>query len=227
MDATLWLASAISGGLQVLIFPRAALAALSWLALAPLLWALLASDAAGRKRGFLLGYLSGIIWYAGSCYWIYHVMHLYGGLHPAVAAGILLLFCLYLALYHGLFGWLMVACGAFLVGGCRIRESAHHRIPLGLARHSPGRQYPARPFGDLHRRLRIEFCDRRCECVACCGVSLSAPTSGVCRSLCLSGGNVPSWSAGPSARISHYSHCHSGSTESTYSGRGRMDGGLL
>jgi apolipoprotein N-acyltransferase len=59
---------------------------------------------AALRRGFLLGWISGIIFYAGSCYWVYHVMHYYGGLDPAVAAGILVLFCLYVGLVHGLFG---------------------------------------------------------------------------------------------------------------------------
>ena len=31
-------------------------------------------------QGFLLGYVSGVIWYLGSCYWVFHVMHVYGGI---------------------------------------------------------------------------------------------------------------------------------------------------
>ncbi len=34
-------------------------------------------------------------------------MYLYGGLAKPIAAGILLLFCLYLGLYHALFGTLI------------------------------------------------------------------------------------------------------------------------
>jgi apolipoprotein N-acyltransferase len=58
-------------------------------------------------QGFLLGYACGIVWYAGSCFWVYHVMHVYGGLSAPIAVGILALFCLYLGLYHGLFGALL------------------------------------------------------------------------------------------------------------------------
>lgn len=58
-------------------------------------------------QGFLLGYLAGIVWYAGSCFWVFNVMHVYGGLSPPTAAGVLILFCLYLGLYHGLFGALL------------------------------------------------------------------------------------------------------------------------
>ena len=115
-----WLLAAASGGLQVLIFPTPGLYFLCWLALAPLLLAVLRQPAvevlgpgesAGSislLRGFLLGYSAGVIWYAGSCYWVFHVMHVYGGLSSAVAAGILFLFCLYLGVYHGLFGLLLV-----------------------------------------------------------------------------------------------------------------------
>src|SRR5689334_423249 len=61
---------------------------------------------------FLLGYASGVIWYLGNCYWVYHVMHLYGGL-GAVTSGLLLVgFALYLGLYHGLFGLLLALIAA-------------------------------------------------------------------------------------------------------------------
>jgi len=118
-----WMLAALSGVLQVLVFPRPNLVILCWICLTPLLVAILAGqqeelrviDPAGRDlgattpgQGFLLGYLSGIIWYAGSCYWVYDVMHEYGGLPGPVALGILVLYCLYLGLYHGAFG-LMVA----------------------------------------------------------------------------------------------------------------------
>jgi len=117
-----WLLAIGSGVLQVLVFPSFSLYAACWIALAPLLVAILAPlgarqtsyDERGRNltalttwQGFLLGYVCGIIWYAGSCFWVYHVMHVYGGLSAPVAAGVLLLFCLYLALYHGAFAALL------------------------------------------------------------------------------------------------------------------------
>ena len=51
--------------------------------------------------------LSGVIWYLGSCYWVFHVMHVYGDLNAATSVVILILFSLYLGLYHGLFGLLV------------------------------------------------------------------------------------------------------------------------
>jgi apolipoprotein N-acyltransferase len=114
----LWITVALSGVLQVLPFPIAGptplwRTAFCWIALLPLLWALLGNDRAGKPlslhQGAALGYACGFVWYLGNCYWIYQTMYLYGGLAKPVAAGILILFCLYLGLYHALFGMLIVA----------------------------------------------------------------------------------------------------------------------
>ena len=116
-----WLLVLLSSLLQVLVFPLAGLYVLSWLAFAPLIVALLRSRPAGAleidgsvnleaakpAQAFLLAYASGILWYAGTCYWIYNTMHQYGGLSAPVALLALFLFCLYLGLYHGLFGLLL------------------------------------------------------------------------------------------------------------------------
>ncbi|MEO6910301.1 MAG: apolipoprotein N-acyltransferase, partial [Edaphobacter sp.] len=115
----LWFLAALSGVLQVLPFPIAGptplwRTAFCWIALLPLLWALLGNDKTGRpltlRQGAVLGYLCGFVWYLGNCYWIYQTMYLYGGLAKPVAAGILVLFCLYLGLYQSLFATLIVAC---------------------------------------------------------------------------------------------------------------------
>jgi apolipoprotein N-acyltransferase len=114
----LWALAILSGLLQVLPFPIAGPApvwrtAFCWVALAPLLMALTGKDANGRPlhaiQGAALGYASGFVWYLGNCYWIYATMHLYGGIAKPTAAGILVLFCLYLGLYHALFGALIAA----------------------------------------------------------------------------------------------------------------------
>ena len=116
-----WLLVGLSSLLQVLIFPLPGLYVLSWVAFAPLIVALLRARPAGALeidgainlqaakpgQAFLLAYVSGILWYAGTCYWIYNTMHEYGGLSVPLALLALFLFCLYLALYHGLFGLLL------------------------------------------------------------------------------------------------------------------------
>ncbi len=58
-------------------------------------------------RNTLFGYFCGIIWYAGTCYWIESTMRLYGGLSSLSAVIVLALFCLFLGLYLALFGLLV------------------------------------------------------------------------------------------------------------------------
>jgi apolipoprotein N-acyltransferase len=116
-----WLLVAFSAGLQILIFPLPNLYMLCWVALTPLLVSLLRARQpdtlqlrAGIKllpatpvQAFLLAYCCGVLWYAGTCYWIYRTMRQYGGVDAPTAVGILILFCLYLAIYHGIFGLLI------------------------------------------------------------------------------------------------------------------------
>jgi apolipoprotein N-acyltransferase len=116
-----WLLVGLSAILQVTIFPLPGVYVLSWFALAPLIVALLRAGPAGELeisgsvrlrpatpwQGFLLGYACGILWYAGTCYWIYDTMRQYGGLSAPEALLALFLFCCYLGLYHGVFGLLV------------------------------------------------------------------------------------------------------------------------
>ena len=116
-----WLLIVLSALLQVLIFPLPGLYVLSWIALAPLVIALLRARPAGElevssgmrlrpaspAQGFLLAYICGILWYAGTCYWIYDTMRQYGGLNAPAAVLVVFLFCCYLGLYHGFFGSLL------------------------------------------------------------------------------------------------------------------------
>ena len=75
---------------------------------------------AGAWQGFLLGYVSGIIWYLGSCYWVFNTMHEYGGLGVVTSALLLIAYALYLGLYHGVFG-LLVALTAARRNGYSLR----------------------------------------------------------------------------------------------------------
>jgi apolipoprotein N-acyltransferase len=130
-----WLLVLLSAALQILSFPLPGLYVLSWIALAPLLVAILHGrlpetlqlDESQRfipvtpGQGFLLGYVCGVLWYVGTCYWVYDTMHEYGGLSAPIAALVLLLFALYLGLYHGVFG-LLVSLLA--------RKDSHPRLAL-------------------------------------------------------------------------------------------------
>src|SRR3982751_2317393 len=85
------LLAGVSGVLQVLIFPSADWNFLCWVRVAPLLAAIFRPEREGGAvtagQGFLLGYITGLIWSFGSCYWIYNVMHTYGGVKPPGGGG--------------------------------------------------------------------------------------------------------------------------------------------
>ncbi len=84
---------------------------LAWIALVPLLRALLAARNAAHprylRRAALTGYLCGLLWYILNCYWIYRTMRLYGHVPPLGSAGIVFLFSAVLGLYFGLFGLIL------------------------------------------------------------------------------------------------------------------------
>ncbi len=133
-----WLLVLLSAVLQVVIFPLPGIYVLSWFALAPLMVALLQARPAGELeipgsvrlrpaspwQGFLLGYACGILFFAGTCYWIFDTMRLFGGLNAAEAVLTLFLFCCYLGLYHGFFGLLVALLAA---------PGRDYRRPLVLA----------------------------------------------------------------------------------------------
>ena len=116
-----WLLVALSALLQILIFPLPGLYILSWFALAPLILAVLHARPAGELeidgsvklraaspgQAFLLAYVCGVLWFAGTCYWIFGTMRQFGGMSTPLALLALFLFCLYLGLYLGLFGLLL------------------------------------------------------------------------------------------------------------------------
>ncbi len=107
----IWAAAVLSAGLLELPFPLAGpmppwRSIFAWFGLVPLLWALLSKsdDRHPLRRGFLIGYLCGFLWYMGNCYWIRDTMSHYGDM-PALAPILLLIgFSLVLGLYFGLFG---------------------------------------------------------------------------------------------------------------------------
>ena len=116
IPARAWALVVVSAILQTLAFPIAGplplwRSAFCWICLAPWLVALFSTDRNGKPlnlpQSFLLGYFSGFLWYMANCYWIYQTMYLYGGLAKPVSIGILILFSLYLGLYHALFAVLV------------------------------------------------------------------------------------------------------------------------
>ena len=92
--------AALSGCLLILAFPTFDLYPLAWVAFVPLLVSLW-----DKRPGeaFISGVITGIFYFFGTLYWIYHSITYYGSLPLPVGIGLVLLLCLYLSLYPGFF----------------------------------------------------------------------------------------------------------------------------
>ncbi len=119
--------------LLALSFPKFGHPAFGWIALAPLLLALLSG--VSLPRAFALGLTTGLIYFGGTLYWMSGVMAVYGGLHPVVAGLINLLFIAYVGLYPALFAVIMRRL--FLSHGARALVAA----PLVWTTTELGRSY--------------------------------------------------------------------------------------
>ncbi|MFN0102645.1 MAG: apolipoprotein N-acyltransferase [Bryobacteraceae bacterium] len=93
-----------TGFLLVLLYPPFGYALLAPLALTPLCLAL-GSEYRPAAR-FALGYVSGLVLWAGVCWWIAPVLAVHGGMGAAGGWGSFALFCLLKSIHYGVFGLL-------------------------------------------------------------------------------------------------------------------------
>src|SRR4051812_15535488 len=93
--------SLVTAVLLIVIFPRFEIFWLAPVALAPLLIAM--ARVAGWKRRFLFGWLAGVVYWFGVCYWIQFVLAVHGGVGEAVGWALFLLFCVAKAVHMGVF----------------------------------------------------------------------------------------------------------------------------
>jgi apolipoprotein N-acyltransferase len=126
-----FIASGLSGALLCACFPWINWAALVWVACLPLLVAIVIEKR--PTRGFLLGYLAGAIFLAGSCYWFVGVMRRYGGLGFLAGLGVLVLFVALFSTFYGAFG-LIEASVARWSPGAALLLSPFLWVALELAR---------------------------------------------------------------------------------------------
>lgn len=101
LNLSLALGSAV---LLVVVFPRADLAWLAPVALAPLVAAVARERRPGRR--FWLGEAAGFAHWFGVCYWIQFVLEVHGGMSAALGWLAFLLFCLAKGLHLGVFACL-------------------------------------------------------------------------------------------------------------------------
>ncbi|MGH9612040.1 MAG: apolipoprotein N-acyltransferase, partial [Bryobacteraceae bacterium] len=96
--------SVLTAALLILLYPDFKFAWLAPIALTPLLIVLAREPRPVRR--FLLGYVAGVIYWFGVCYWIQFVLEVHGGLGRWGGWGTFLLFCVLKALHFGLFSLL-------------------------------------------------------------------------------------------------------------------------
>lgn len=110
-QVTGWLLALLSALLLVLSFPRFSIPFLAPVALAPLLVAV-AHEPSPRRR-FLMGWVAGVVYWFGVCYWIQFVLAYHGGLGDAGGWAVFLLFCALKAIHMGVFA---LASGVLMRG---------------------------------------------------------------------------------------------------------------
>lgn len=93
----------LSGLLITASFPPLKTDWLIWISLIPLLFAI--KDTSPREA-FKLGMIAGLSHYISLIYWIINVISAYGGLNIFISICVLLLLCLYLSIYLGVFSLL-------------------------------------------------------------------------------------------------------------------------
>lgn len=99
-----YLGALVTAILLILTFPRFNLVWLAPVAMAPLLVAVAREPRPWRR--FLLGHITGVVYWFGVCYWIEGVLNHYGGLNTPLAWLAFALFCLIKALHMGVFAML-------------------------------------------------------------------------------------------------------------------------
>ena len=98
-----YLLAVFSAVLLILIYPGADLAWLAPVALTPLLIAAARERRAASR--FLNGWVAGVIYWFGVCYWIQFVLEVHGGMGRWGGWGTFLLFCVLKAIHLGVFTW--------------------------------------------------------------------------------------------------------------------------
>ncbi|NWF98370.1 MAG: apolipoprotein N-acyltransferase [Nitrospirae bacterium] len=93
----------ISGILLVMCFPKPDFYLLAWVAMVPFLISLYNKE---PKQSFVSGFFLGIPYFFGTLYWIYYSINHYGGISFSGSIFLVILLCLYLSLYTGLFAFI-------------------------------------------------------------------------------------------------------------------------
>ena len=100
-----WAAAAATAILLILSFPDFEFSVLAWIALAPLLWAIVQRPS--PWRALILGWAAGTAFFYGSCSWLSYSMIHYGGLSTVLAYSLVLLPTFVVGFFTGVFALLL------------------------------------------------------------------------------------------------------------------------
>ncbi len=100
-----WGAAGATALLLILSFPNFEFYPLAWIALVPLL--VVIARQPSPRRAFLLGWMSGSVFFYATCYWLTYSMIHYGGLPTPVAYVLLIPGALVVGLFPGLFALML------------------------------------------------------------------------------------------------------------------------
>jgi apolipoprotein N-acyltransferase len=103
MTLTNLILAIISGVLLVFSFAPFDCYFLAWFALVPLLVSIRTQK---PFNAFLLGLIMGLVYFAGTTYWVYNSVHNYGHFPPVVSVFLVAILSFYLSLYVGVFSLL-------------------------------------------------------------------------------------------------------------------------
>jgi apolipoprotein N-acyltransferase len=124
----------LSSVLLILASPKPNLAFLAPFALVPLLYAM-AKEPSGRRR-FLIGWVAGMVYWAGACYWIQGVLEYHAGMAGALSWLGFVIFFVYKGLHLGAFAWLagplMRSCWALVAAPALWVVIERTHAPLGF-----------------------------------------------------------------------------------------------
>ncbi len=109
-----WWGAVVSGVLLSVAFPKIGMGWIAWGALVPLFFAMRATS--GKAR-FWLGFGTGCVHYFSLIYWLVPTLRIYGELPLVVAVVLFLLLSMYLAVYIGLFTFIMTGIQGRRVSG--------------------------------------------------------------------------------------------------------------
>ena len=149
--------AAVTGFLYPLCFPDYDLGFLAWIMLLPLHASL---DGASPRLAFWLGWLAGLIAFAGVMFWVVNAMHLYGKMPLAASYPVMGLLAAYLGIYVAVYAWgaarllrtiprLAFLAAPFLwVTLELVRTHLFSGLPWGLLGYSQYRWLPVIQFAD-------------------------------------------------------------------------------